>query len=211
MFFHSLRSLKIYKEGGFKLNSPFDGLSRTERIEEFCRLIQFPEVQEALENIIVSSLHNCNIFNRLNLIEEHLGVDEKHCLGRDLNFELGISEYEEERTPLPNLQEQLKILFKTAPIEDDINVTNVRARRLVEKLRETKPILGVVYLDSKTIKRFLQEEIDDKYKIGKNGNPRQTVSRVIDRAIILYPTEVKRGKSKNGNKTLRIELIKIEN
>lgn len=182
------------------MKSWLEGLSVTEEVQEFNRLLQYPEVQKVLYDFILNSLTECNVFLRLNLIEEHLGADDFHCIGQDLK-------YDGEREPLPNLQVQLQSLMSKSPDPEVNTITDIRAKLLVEKLKKMKYRLDITYLNSKDIKKFLQEDIDEKYRIGRNGNPREIVRRVIDRAVLLYPSEIKRGKNKNGNQILRIELV----
>jgi hypothetical protein len=115
------------------MNSPLytdqAGFPLSTKTEEFKELLKYPDVQECLKDIIRNCLHESDIFTRLDLIEEHLGADEFYCIGRDIAFEKGVSEYDDEREPLPKITERVAKIYKDV---DSIQFTS-----------ETKPALEV--------------------------------------------------------------------
>ncbi|MDD4778790.1 MAG: hypothetical protein PHV53_10955 [Fermentimonas sp.] len=150
---------------------------------------------------------------RLNLIEEYLGVDEKHCVGRDLDFERGISEYEEERIPLPKLQDQLKSLTKEVPSLEVNTLSDVRVKLLIEELEKTRPRpnqFGVRYFTSSEVGYIISNRFPENIRYKGKGNPRQVRMELMERAVDKFPYKVKLGQSKNGKKCMRIELIEPE-
>jgi hypothetical protein len=165
----------------------------TEKIEEFTRLLQFPEVQEVLKEIVRSSLVESNIFARLNLIEDHLGSDDLYCIGRDLDFERGISEYDEEREPLPKMKEQMARVYTAIDTTETViettilggNKTEMRARLLVDKLKTINLINGKRFMTGPDVSKWLLTEIADEYKTTKTG-ARQAARDVMEKAKDLF-------------------------
>lgn len=199
------------------MNSFLDGLSKTERVEEFCNLLQYPEVQEALERIIMSSLDNHNIFMRLNLIEEHLGVDEYHCIVRDLEYKEGDPECNEEKEPVTPIREQVNEIYKaidSIPISGETetiigNITENRIRLLIKKLESVNPRpnqSGIRYMTSSEVGKYIQTEIDKDCRY--EGNARTVRNDLMRQTEKKFPDKVRVRKNENGNKSLRIELIK---
>lgn len=170
----------------------------TEKIEEFTRLIQFPEVQEVLKEIVRNALIESNVFTRLNLIEEHLGADEFHCVCRDLPFEMGISDYDEEREPLKKIPEQIAALYtvidskETTVIETTViggNKTEMRARLLIDKLKVIPYINGKKFMRGPDVAKWLLEEVGAEYKTTTTG-ARQAAKDVMEKTKELYPNEI---------------------
>jgi hypothetical protein len=178
-----------------------------EKIAEFCRLLQFPEVQEVLKDIIRTSLVESNVFTRLNLIEENLGSDEYHCIGRDLDYEKGISEYDEEREPLPTVKQQILAVYKAIdsfdkPNEQVIitgNMTEIRARLFKERIVSVNYRHGKKFMLTPEIKRFLLNEIHEDYRTTDKG-AKQAAHDVMKKALEMFPDELKAGTASNGVK-----------
>jgi hypothetical protein len=174
-----------------------EGLTVTEKIEEFCRLLQFPEVQEVLKEIFRTSLVESNVFTRLNLIEEHLGADEYHCIGRDLDYENGISEFDEERQPMIKLKDQVTAIYKAIDSKETVvettvlggNKTEMRARLLFDKLKITPFVNGKRFLKGPDVSKWLLSEIDIEYRTTKTGS-RQAAKDVMEKTRELFPDEI---------------------
>lgn len=187
------------------------------KVEEFIGLLQYPEVQECLKEIIRNCMHESAIFIRLDLIEENLGVDEFYCVGRDFAFEIGASEYDKEREPLQTIKERIAKIYndfdmmqfigETKPALEVNTLTDIRVRLLLEKLESIAPRFGGRYMTSKEVGDFIQNEIDEEFRYDGKGNPREVRSKLIKHAVKKFPTKVKMGKSKKGNRLLRIEFI----
>lgn len=176
-----------------------EGLTVTERIEEFRRLLQYPEVQEDLKELIRNTLIESNVFTRLNLIEENLGADEFHCIGRDLDFEMGISEYDEEREPRKTIPVQIASMYSAigsneTAVETIIlggNKTETRARLLLEKLKLTPLVNGKRFMTGPDVTKWLlSSEISEKCRTTKTGS-RQAAKDVMEKCRELYPDDVR--------------------
>ncbi len=175
-----------------------EGLTVDERIEEFRRLLQYPEVQEALKKIIKSTLAENNVFTRLELIEENLGADEFHCIGRDLDFEAGINKYKEERVPKIPIPEQITAIYaaiddKETVVETTIlggNDTETRARLLFDKLKKIPYIHGKRFMTGPEVAKWLlSNEIKEKLRTTKKG-ARQAAKDVMEMCVKLFPEKV---------------------
>lgn len=171
----------------------------TERIDEFRKLLQYPEVQEDLKEIVRSALVESNVFTRLNLIEMNLGADEFHCIGRDIDYEAGISEYEEEREPRKSIPEQVAAIYaaidsKETVVETTIlggNKTETRARLLFDKLKNTPYINGKRFMKGPDVAKWLLgPEIDPDLRTTKSG-ARQAAKDVMEKCAELFAGEVK--------------------
>lgn len=203
-----MNSLLYTDQAGFPLST---------KVEEFKELLKDPEVQECLKDIIRNCLHEADIFTRLDLIEENLGADEFHCVGRDIDFEKGVSEYDEEREPLPKMPEKIAALYEAIdaihsvdnvnPVLEVNSLTDIRARLLVERLEGMTPRIGGRYMTSKEVGDFIQNELPEEFRYNGKGNPREVRSELMNHAVTKFPHKVRMGQSKNGNKLLRIELI----
>lgn len=169
----------------------------TERIEEFCRLIQFPEVQEVLKNIVRSSLVESNVFTRLNLIEAHLGADESYCIGRDLVYEAGISEYDDEREPLKTIPEQMAHIYEVIESKETViettvlggNKTETRARLLFDFIKTVPYVNGKRFMKGPDVSRWLLNGIEEGLRTTKTG-ARQAAKDVMEKTKELYPDEI---------------------
>jgi hypothetical protein len=203
------------------MNSPLytdqAGFPLSTKVEEFKELLKDPEVQECLKDIIRNCLHESDVFTRLDMIEENLGADEFHCVGRDLAFEKGVSEYDDEREPLPKITDRVAEIYKgidsiqfmgeTKPALEVNTLTDIRARLLVEKLENMAPRIGGRYMTSKEVGDFIQYELPEEFRYNGKGNPRAVRSELMAHAVNKFPNKVRMGQSKNGNKLLRIEFI----
>lgn len=203
------------------MNSPLytdqAGFPLSTKTEEFKELLKDPEVQECLKDIIRNCLHESDIFARLDLVEENLGADEFHCVGRDLAFEKGVSEYDEERKPLPKVPERVAKIYKEVdsiqcaggaePVLEVNTLSDVRTKLLIEKLENSSPRFGVRYMTSKEVGEFIQTEIAEEFRY--KGKSREVRNDLMRYAVDKYPDKVRLGQSKYGNKLLRIELIKV--
>lgn len=194
----------------------------TEKIEEFTRLLQFPEVQEVLKEIIRTSLIESRVFMRLNLIEEHLGADEYHCIGKDLDFENGISEYDEEREPLQKIRDQITTIYtvidsKETVVETTIlggNKTEMRARLLFDKIKTVPYLNGKKIMKGPDVSKWLVNEITAEYKATKTG-ARQAAKDVMEKTRELYPDDIRVNPDSSKRNQKRayniIEYIEREN
>lgn len=196
-----------------------EGLTVTERIEEFRRLLQYPEVQEDLKELIRNTLIESNVFTRLNLIEENLGADEFHCIGRDLNYEAGVSEYDEEREPRNTIPEQIAAIYtaidsKETVIETTIlggNKTETRARLLYEKLKTIPYSNGKRFMKGPDVAKWLLgTELKEDLRTTKTG-ARQAAKDVIEKCRELFSDEIKINPSSSGRNAKRayniIEIV----
>lgn len=203
------------------MNSPLytdqAGFPLSTKVEEFKVLLKDHEVQECLKDIIRNCLYESDIFTRLDMIEENLGADEFHCVGRDLAFERGVSEYDDEREPVPKITERVAEIYRgidsiqfmgeTKHTLEVNTLSDIRARLLVEKLENMANRIGGRYMTSKEVGDFLQYEIPEEFRYNGKGNPREVRSELMAHAVTTFPNKVRMGQSKNGNKLLHIELI----
>jgi hypothetical protein len=185
---------------------------KNENVEQFLRLLQHPEVQEAFESIVINLLHNCNFFEKFKSIGEFLGENETHCIGRDIDYEKGISMYDEEREPLKRFPDQLsEITDKLKDVKSQAetkilsgNVTEIRARMIFENLKTVDFRQGKRFSLSTEVRDFLLLKIPDEYRTTEKG-AKQASKDVMEKALELYPNQLKIGKTRKNVRY--IELI----
>lgn len=164
-----------------------------EKVAEFARLLQFPEVQEVLVEIVRNTLIESNVFTRLNLIEQHLGADEFHCVGKDIDYETGFSEYEEEREPLLKISDQIAAIYEAIDSKETVvetvvlggNKTETRARLLFKKLKDTPYINKKKFLRGPDVAKWLLNEVEVDLRTTKNGS-RQAAKDVMEKCKELF-------------------------
>ncbi|MDD4331346.1 MAG: hypothetical protein PHU28_03320 [Methanosarcinaceae archaeon] len=130
---------------------------------------------------------------------------------------------EKKRKPLNSLHERLSELEKNVTecnmptnYENSSlsgNKTEVRAKLVMKELENVKPNLAGKMLTSSEIYQFLSSTaIPEEYRIlAKKSSSRGMVQSVMDKAVELYPDQVRKGKKRNGKKTSFLILKPLDN
>jgi len=191
------------------LSSDTAGFPMSTKVQEFLDLLQYPEVQEALQSIVHMTIHETPIYKRLDLIEEHLGANDLYCVGRDIDYERGVTD--DEREPLRKIPDQIAVIHNLiqTPVKEVVmvsgNVTEIRARLLREKIDTVSPRQGKKFILSTEVQQFLLFEVPEEQRTTEKG-ARVAAGDVIKKAIEMFPESLQIGKTKG--KGLRfIELI----
>lgn len=172
-----------------------------EKIKQLIDLLQDKEVQSFLklfvDNSIVTS--DLNILKRLSTIESMLGLNE----------------LEEEEDDNPTLPEKISILSEKienlsgAPIKQPDNIptgkTEIRACKLVERLKQARETAGNKFLSSNEIIGFLKHGIDEAFRVKEGQNVRQVKKEVLEKAARMFP-DVSISQKTTGRRDLRLVL-----
>ena len=129
----------------------------------------------------------------------------------------GICDYFEEDHE-PTLPEKITILSEKieslsestgSPIKQPDNIptgkTEIRACKLVERLKEARETAGNKFLSSCDIVQFLKHGIDEKFRVKEGQNVRQVKKEVLEKAARMYP-DVFISQKTTGRKDLRLVL-----
>lgn len=170
------------------------------------RLLEYPEIQEALNKKFETYLQNMGILTavskahtRLDLIEEHLGADDDYCIVEDLDYG--------EREPRMKVPEQIALLASainnscqtTEVVMVAGNVTEIRARLIKEHL-STNP---KKFMTSPEIASFLLNDVPEEYKACSKGAASKASFDVIRKALEMFPEVLREAKAKKrGAKVL---------
>ena len=184
-------------------------------------MLEYPEVQEAMNKIFESYLQNMGIVQavskahtRLDLIEEHLGADDDYCIVKDLEYG--------EREPLQNIRDQITTIYtvidsKETVVETTIlggNKTEMRARLLFDKIKTVPYLNGKKIMKGPDVSKWLVNEITAEYKATKTG-ARQAAKDVMEKTRELYPDDIRVNPDSSKRNQKRayniIEYIEREN
>jgi hypothetical protein len=157
------------------------------------------------EDYVFLALTDSGVLDRLYKIEEELQDQRDLSLQLEAQIEILQREVKDLQEKLANGQginpeEQEPLKLKT--------MTEFRAYYLFEYLRNKSPRFKTqdIFLTSKEINDFLQDIIQEEYRIPKMGNDRQKKSEVIKKIIDMYPDDVfvNARRKKSDSKTLRL-------
>jgi len=172
-----------------------------EKIKQLIDLLQDKEVQSFLKLFIDNSIvtSDLNILKRLSTIESMLGLN---C------------DYEEEDHN-PTLPEKISFLEENVkslsgvPIKQSDNIptgkTEIRACKLVERLKQARETAGNKFLSSCEIVSFLKHGIDEKFRVKEGQNVRQVKKEVLEKAAKMYP-DIFISQKSTGRRDLRLVL-----
>lgn len=188
-------------------------------MQKMLNLLNNPAIRMEIEVIIIQVIaKQHNILERLDLLEEFLGVSAKtHFVGIDMAWEemddaeklMNPHKKRKTFTPLPERFSELekKILEGELPSSENSllsgSKTVVRAKLVMEELERTKPKLAGKMLTSSEIYQFLSSEtIPEEYRIFvKRSSSRAMIQTIMEKAVELYPEKVRKGKKMNGKAT----------
>ncbi|QIB90115.1 hypothetical protein [Methanosarcina mazei] len=192
-------------------------------------LLNNPAVKMEIEGIIIQVIaQQHNILERLDLLEEYLGVSAKtHFVGIDMAWEemddperlLNPQKKRKTFIPLPERLSELekKILEGNIPRNENSllsgNKTVVRAKLVMEELERTKPKLAGKILTSSEIYLFLSSEavLEDCRILVKRSSSRAMVQAIMDKVVELYPEKVRKSKKRKGKGTSFLILREDDN
>lgn len=127
------------------------------------------------------------------------------------------SEFEEDHAPtLPEqitmLSEKVESLSEStgAPIKHPDNIptgkTEIRACKLVERLKEARETAGNKFLSSNDIVNFLKNGLDEALRVKEGQNVRQIKKEVLEKAVKMFPGSIFISQKTTGRKNLRLVL-----
>jgi len=188
-------------------------------VQQLQNLLNHPSVREEIENIIIRVIaKEHNLLERLDLLEEYLGVSARtHFVGIDLDWEeMEDSEKlmwpEKKRktfTPLPErlLELENRIIERDSPKGENsllsCNKTVARAQLVMKELEKTKPKMAGKMLTSSEIFLLLSSEaVPEECRIFvKRSSSRAMVQAIMEKVVELYPEKVRKSKKRKGKET----------
>lgn len=192
-------------------------------------LLNNPAVRMEIEEIIIQVVaQKHNILERLDLLEEYLGVSAKtHFVDIDLDWEemedserlMNPQKKRKAFTPLPERLSELekKIFEGNVPRSENSllsgNKTVVRAKLVMEELERTKPKMAGKILTSSEIYLFLSSEaVPEEYRIlVKRSSSRAMIQTIMEKVLELYPEKVRKSKKRKGKGTSFLILMEDDN
>ena len=156
------------------------------------------EVQTFIDECVVTS--ELRPIQRISTVETVLGLNDFSDIEEDREPSLPdrISLLEEK---LPELQGNPVKLSDNTPTSK----TEIRAFKLVERLKKARENAGNKFLSSAEIIGFLKSGIDDALKVKEGQNVRQIKKEVLEKAAKMFP-EVFVSQKTTGRKDLRLVL-----
>ena len=153
------------------------------------------------------------------LIDESLITSELKPIKRiaDLETVTGLNDFsdfeDDDREPslperISHLEEKLPELQGAVVIHTDnipTSKTEIRACKLVERLKKARETAGNKFLSSLEMVNFLRHGIDDDYKVKEGQNVRQVKKEVLEKAVKMFP-DVFISQKTTGRKDLRLVL-----
>ncbi len=182
------------------MNPILEGLPVNEKIQEFLKMLEYPEVQEAMNKRFELYLQSMGLeravskaHTRLDLIEEHLGADDDYCIVKDLEYG--------EREPLIKITDQFASIRENSCQTTEVvmvagNVTEIRARLLKEKLSSMTLRNGKRFMSSPEIASFLLNDAPEEYKAYTKSAASKAAYDVLKKALEIYPNELQESKAK---------------
>lgn len=192
-------------------------------------LLNNPTVRMEIEGIIIQVIaQQHNILERLDLLEEYLGVSAKtHFVDIDMAWEemedserlLNPHKKRKTFTPLPERLSELekKILEGNTQRNENShlsgNKTVVRAKLVMEELERTKPKLAGKILTSSEIYVLLSSEaVPKECRIFvKRSSSRGMIQTIMEKVVELYPEKVRKSKRRKGKGTSFLILTEDAN
>lgn len=195
------------------MSTNYEGLTSEERICEFIKLLEYPEVQEALNNKIEKYIRNMGLVaavskahTRLDLIEEHLGADDDYCIGEDLEYG-----EREPRTKVPEQIANLAAAINNSCQTTEVmvvagNVTEIRARLVKEHL-----VMNIKkFMTSPEIASFLLNDVPDEYKPCSKSAASKAAFDVMKKALEMFPNELREARAKKRRAKVIEYIEKME-
>ena len=204
-------------------------LKEDPEVQRLQNLLNNPAIRMEIESIIIQVIaQQHNILERLDLLEEYLGVSAKtHFVGIDMAWEemddperlLNPQKKRRTFTPLPERLSELekKILEGNTQGNENShlsgNKTVVRAKLVMEELERTKPKLAGKILTSSEIYLFLSSEaVSEECRIlVKRSSSRSMIQTIMDKVVELYPEKVRKSKKRKGKGTSFLILMEDAN
>lgn len=188
-------------------------------VQKLQNLLNNPAVRMEIEGLIIQVIaQQHNILERLDLLEEYLGVSAKtHFVGIDMAWEemndvekiINPQKKRKTFTPLPERLSELekKILEGNTQGSENShlsgNKTVVRAKLVMEELERTKPKMAGKILTSSEIYLFLSSEaVPEECRISvKRSSSRAMIQTIMEKVVELYPERVRKSKKRKGKGT----------
>lgn len=204
-------------------------LKEDPEVQRLQNLLNNPAVRMEIESIIIQVIaQQHNILERLDLLEEYLGVSAKtHFVGIDMAWEemddperlLNPQKKRKTFIPLPErlLELEKKILEgNNLGSENSLlsgNKTVVRAKLVMEELERSKPKLAGKILTSSEIYLFLSSEaVPEECRIlVKRSSSRAMIQTIMEKVVELYPEKVRKSKKRKGKGTSFLILMEDAN
>jgi hypothetical protein len=162
-------------------------------------VLESPKFRRDVENAFLTS--ELRPVQRISTVETVLGLNDFSDLE------------DEDRSPsLPErislLEEKLPELQGT-PIKHSDNIptskTEIRACKLVERLKQARDSVGGKFLSSAEIVGFLRNGLEDALKVKDGQNVRQIKKEVLEKAAKMFP-DVRINQKSTGRRDLRLVL-----
>ncbi|KKH92897.1 hypothetical protein EO95_09470 [Methanosarcina sp. 1.H.T.1A.1] len=198
-------------------------------VQKLQSLLNHPTVRMEIESIITRVIaKEHNLLERLDLLEEYLGVSAKtHFVDIDLDWEEmddaeRLMNPQHKRKPFIPLPERLSELEKIV-LEGNVprsensllsgNKTVFRANLVMKELQNTKPNLAGKMLTSSEIYLFLSSEsVSEECRIFvKRSSSRAMIQTIMEKVVELYPDKVRKGKKRKGKGTSFLILEEDDN
>lgn len=203
-------------QAGFPLSTNYEGLTSEERVCEFIKLLEYPEVQEALNNKIEKYIRNMGLVaavskahTRLDLIEEHLGADDDYCIGEDLEYgereprTKVIDQFTQFAAAINNHCQTTEVVMVAG------NVTEIRAHLLKEKLASATKVTER-FMTSPQVASFLLYDVPDEYKACSKSAASKAAFDVMKKALEMFPNELREARAKKRRAKVIEYIEKIE-
>lgn len=153
------------------------------------------------------------------IIEKVLLTSELKPIKRiaDLEGVTGLKDYSDfEEDHEPTIPDQINILTEKIgnlsgePIKRPDNVptgkTEIRACKLVERLKQAREIAGNKFLSSDDIVNFLKHGLDETLRVNEGQNVRQVKKEVLEKAAKMFSGQIFISQKTTGRKNLRLVL-----
>lgn len=162
-------------------------------------VLESPELRQSVETVLLTS--ELKPVKRIADLEAITGLND-------------FSDFEDEDRE-PSLPERISILegklpeLQGMPVIHNDNIptskTEIRACKLVERLKKARDSAGGKFLSSAEIVGFLRNGIEDAFKVKEGQNVRQVKKEVLEKAAKMFP-EVFVSQKTSGRKDLRLVL-----
>jgi hypothetical protein len=162
-------------------------------------ILESPEFRQDVENVLLAS--ELKPIKRIADLETITGLNDFSDYedeGREPSLPERISRLEEK---LPELQGAVVIRADNSPTSK----TEIRACKLVERLKKARETAGNKFLSSLEMVNFLRHGIDDDYKVKEGQNVRQIKKEVLEKAVKMFP-DVFISQKSTGRRDLRLVL-----
>lgn len=159
-------------------------------------VLELPEFRQSVETVLLTS--ELKPIKRIADLETITGLNDFSDLD------------DEDREPsLPERISHLEEKLQGTPVKHTDNIptskTEIRACKLVERLKKARESVGGKFLSSAEIVGFLRNGIEDALKVKDGQNVRQVKKEVLEKAAKMFP-EVLISQKTSGRKDLRLVL-----